>query len=188
MDEQIKRAIVAIVRPPLVGVMFVMRKTYSTFFGWYDRILARRAKNELALEVQENLSFLFTEYCGQFVPNDREPPSMLDLAKVTVAADDMRFMFSRDRGSIHAAVAPAHSPNEWQDLSALLQIIESREVEFSRLPSVARLLRPRMSQIKSAISQGEFHRTKELLSSVYDDGIQITRRRERALNRRLYGP
>jgi hypothetical protein len=188
MDDRLKRAIVAIVRPPVVASMFVLGKTYSTFFGWYDRRLAKRAKQEFALQVRQNLSFLFTEYGAQIITNDCEPPSILDLAKVTISTEDLRFVLTRDRGAVHGAVAAAHSPNDWQDLSALLKVIEGHETEYSRLPTIARLIEPRMSRLKRALSEAEYGKTKASLADIYDERFRATRRAEAALNRRLYGP
>jgi hypothetical protein len=189
MTDLSRRATVAIVRPPLIALRWILGNAYRILFSWWldDRLL-RHAREKFGAQVRENVPFLFTEHNATIVPNDREPPPYFDFAKVTVAAEDLRFIFTRDRGAVHLAVAPAYAPNEWQDFSALLKLIDGRETDYSRLQTIAGLLPSRMAQLKEILSEGRYPKTKELLSHVYEDRFEQTKRLEKSVNRRLYGP
>jgi len=188
MNDLIKRGIIAVIRPPLVALRFVIGKLYYTFFSWDEKRLIKKGNEEFVRQVREHLSFLFTEYGGQIMPNEREPPPYFDFAAVTIAAGGLCFLFTRDRGAVHVAIAPGYRANEWYDLHDLLRLIDGRDTDFSRLPTIARLLRSYTPQLQEVLSSDRYQRTRESLAEIREQGTEQTRRFEAALNRNLYRP
>jgi hypothetical protein len=187
MSGEIFRAIYPIIRPPLVALRYVLSKAYDLLFAWWlDKRLVGRSNRRFAADIRKNVPFLFAEYGAEVVPNDREPPPVLDLATVTISTDKLRFSFNRDRGSVQVAIAPAHSPHDWQDLSAILKVIESPEAGSSRLTMIARALRREMPRLELALSEARFQETRNLVGDIYNERLRIIERRERAIDRRLY--
>lgn len=146
--------------------------------------------DKFAAVVRENLLFLFTDYGAQLVPNEKETPPYFDWAQATITTDDLRFNFTRDHGMIFANVAPSHAFHDWQPLSAVLTAIgaadgSEREVEFSRLPTIAVWLRSEMPRLKEAMSERNFEKTKEQVSNICKRrNIQATLRLENELSER----
>ena len=169
-------------------VRSVLKKTYQLLVAWWlDEYLVKRRNERFSGDVREGVEFLFTKFSGRIVPNEREPPPLFDFARVTVEADDLRFSFTKDRGSVHVAVASEKLPGDWHDLSALLNVLGISEVEYSRLFTIARLLEANLSAIKEALSTGHIEQTKEALSEVYDSRSRAARRIEAQINRKIYG-
>jgi hypothetical protein len=157
---------------PMAVLGFLVLGIHKVFLSWWlDKRLARRHDRLLVEEIREDLEFLFNEFGAQVVPNEKETPPYFDWAQATVVTDDLRFSFTRDRGMIFANVAPKRSPNDWQELSAVLTVItmtdgSEREVEFTRLPTIAAELKPQMARVTDALSEGNFKQTMERVSNV----------------------
>jgi hypothetical protein len=156
-------------RPPGRGVMIGVHRVF--FSWWLDKRLARRNDKVLGQQIREDLEFLFTVYGAQLVPNAKETPPYFDWAQATVVTSDLRFNFTRDRGTIFANVAPEDFPKDWQELSSVLTAITvgdaaEQEIEFARLPTIARELEPRMALLKAALSTEHFEETKAAVLNI----------------------
>lgn len=186
--------------PPLalgVVVAGVMIGVHKVLFSWWlDKRLVRRNDRILSQRIRENLEFLFRDHGARLVPNERETQPYFDWAQATVVTGDLRFNFTRDRGTIFANVAPEDAPKDWQELSAVLTAITvgdaaEQEIEFSRLPTIARELEPRMALLKTALSADQFEKTKAAVSNIRKRRqIQARLRLEREIleRRRNRGP
>jgi hypothetical protein len=65
--------IVAIVRPPLIVLRFVVEKAYSALFGWwFDDRVVKKNHDALLADIHKHLGFLFEDFGAQIIPNDRE--------------------------------------------------------------------------------------------------------------------
>jgi len=150
----------------------------------------KRIDDKFAAVVRENLEFLFTSWGARLVPNEKETPPYFDWAQATIATDDLRFNFTRDHGMIFANVAPRHASHDWQPLSAVLTVIgaadgSEREVEFSRLPTIAVWLSSEMPRLREAMSEENFEKTKERVANIRKRRhIQATLRLEKELSER----
>ena len=195
MTEALKNRLVPLLRRPrdfpLAVLGFLAIGTHKVFFSWWlDKHLVRRNDQFLAQGIKENLEFLLNDYGAQLVPNERETPPYFDWAQTTVVTEDLRFNFTRDHGIIFANVAPSHAPTDWQELSAVLTAITNadgtdREVEFTRLPTMAAELKPQMLRVKDALSEGTFEKTKLAVSNIYKRrNIQATLRLQNDLSER----
>jgi hypothetical protein len=125
MGRQFNKLVVEIITPPLRVAGFVVSNVYSVLFGWYGKRLARRAQREFAQEVQEQMSFLFSDYDAQIVSKPEiKGRSDIDWPSVTLSADGMLFEFLLWRGDLSASVAPIHKPNDWDNLLLVLSLID----------------------------------------------------------------
>ena len=175
-ETHLKPRLVAVLERPqdlpfaVIGSLVV--GIHKVFFSWWlDRRLTRRNNRRFAQAVKENLRFLFSDYGAQLVSNKRPTPSYFDWAQATIVTDGLWFRFARDRGMVSAAVAPKYAPDDWQDLSAVLTAITvgdsaEQEIEFTRLPTIARELEPRMSLVAAALSLDRFEQTKAAASNI----------------------
>jgi hypothetical protein len=83
-----------VVRPPVGVIGFVGGKIYDLFFlkGEIERSGKRDA--EFESEVRRSLPFLFDEYGGRIVPDEKaEYPRPFDYALAFVFLEDLRFCF-----------------------------------------------------------------------------------------------
>ena len=195
MNAALKNRLLALLRRPrdlpLAVIGFLIIGIDKVFFSWWlSKRLAGRNDQVLAEGIKENLEFLFTDYDGQVVPNEKQTPPYFDWAQATVVTADLRFNFTRDRGIIFANVAPKQAPKDWQELSAVLTAIAiadgaEREVEFTRLPTIAVELKPQMLRVKDALSDRNFEGTKtSVLNICKRRNIQARLRLEKELSER----
>jgi hypothetical protein len=193
MSIELKRFVVAILRPPIIVLAFVLKTGYWLLLGWWlDDRLVRRENERFAQEIRKNMPVLFTQYGAKIIPNDREPPAAFDFAKVMVSVDELLFSLTRGRGSLAVHVASKLAPNEWHELSSVLSVLDMPEgvptqAEYYRLQTVERLLQAHMGRLKEAFAEGRYAETKERLSEVYERNVRATRRLEAQINRKLYG-
>jgi hypothetical protein len=110
---------------------------------WLDRRLARKDYERLSAEVQRKLQFLFTEYGGRVVPNDREYPLVFDYAVVTVAV-----------GKLRLGLSEAGTNSEWMSRPNMRPQRGKRSGPFSRLSPNRESFEVGPSTSGSKISEG----------------------------------
>jgi hypothetical protein len=189
MGRELNKLVVGIITPPLRVAGFVVSNVYSVLFGWYGKRLARRAQHEFAQAVQEQMSFLFSDYDAQIVSKPEiKGRSDIDWPSVTLSADGMLFEFLLWRGDLSASVAPIDKPNDWDDLLLVLSLIDEsvKREGVVDLSSLARLLKPRMMLLSQAFSEDTYAATKQHLSEAHAYDRVVTRQWENEINRRLY--
>jgi hypothetical protein len=92
------RCVVAVVRPPLLLLRFVVDSVYAALFAWWrDDLLIRKSNKEFLADIRRFLGFLFNECNAQILPNHRDPPAYFDWALVTISIDSIILKFLRDR-------------------------------------------------------------------------------------------
>jgi len=172
----------------------LLRSTVSTtgdlLFGRLDRRIARMNQARLAQEIQTELSFLFGTHRGNIVPNEGVPfPPSFDYAFVTVAVDDILIRFCRGRGDLGVHIASKLTPNEWHEVSLLLNLIEKNEnlerTGVLDLRDASRLMEAQMDQLKGAFVERPGNDLKQRLAAVYADDRVATREAEWEINKRL---
>ena len=90
------RVLAAVLRPPLLVLVFIFGNIYKLCFGWLDKRIARKNEERFADEIRAHLSFLFTEYGAHRTPNEGVPfPLPFDGACVTVAVGTLYLRFFR---------------------------------------------------------------------------------------------
>jgi hypothetical protein len=194
MSGEFYRLIYPVIRPPLVASRFVLGKLYSLFFGKLEIRIARKNEERLKNDLHEALSFCFSDYGAQIVPNEgvRFPPPM-DYATVTLLIRNLLLRFTRGDSSLGVQVSPESLPHEWHQFVQVLGLISATgqsepAQHFPRLVDIAQVLRPNMGRLIEVYSDDRLVETKEKLSEIDSQNYEITRRQEARINRKLYGP
>ncbi len=190
MSNEIYRRIVYELMRPIVLIGSVLSKVDSFLFGRYHIRASRRSERRFADEIQLNLSFLFTEYNGKIVLDRTiKYPRPFDYASVIVATDGLCWRFFRGRGELRVWVAPETAPNDWEELSSVLDAIEPDTAQCHSimfLKDAARLLRSHMDLLKKALSPNRYPELKERLAEMHKYERGVARQWETEINRRLY--
>ena len=143
-------------RPPLIVLRAVLAPLYDLAFGCLDRRSARKQEDQLARDIHFALKFLFTDYGGRIVPNRGVPfPPGFDYAFVTVEVHDLLVRFCRGRGELGALVTPTSRPNDWRELTLVLDPLMSepvhiREGDFRDIWELSRILEKEMKNLTVA--------------------------------------
>jgi hypothetical protein len=185
--------LVAIMRPPLVLLRFILSPVSKPVFGRVNIRIAKKNEAQLRQDVADALPFLFSEYAGHVVPNEGVPfPPSFDYAFVTVALDDLFLRVTRGRGDLGVNVAPAFAPSDWHELSLALSAItgqgDIQRKEFRDLWDVSRVLQPQMKALIAFFSPKQFRDLKQHLETEFYRPERIAIQEWQAeINRRLYG-
>jgi hypothetical protein len=161
------------------------------FFGRADKRLAQRQQDQLAIEIQQNLTFLFTEYGARIVPNTglRFPPGF-DYAIVTVEVGDVLFRFIRGRGDLDVQIATKINANDWHDISLVIGAIENPDEmqrrSFVTFSDIAALLKTNILRIQEAFSDARYASTQQHLANFKQYERVVRKQLQTEINRRLY--
>jgi hypothetical protein len=172
------RLLVAVLRPPLLVLGFVFGNLYKLCFGWLDRRVARQNEQRFADDIRNHLSFLFTEYRAQIIPNEdtRFPPGF-DVAYVTVAVGALRLRFGRGRGEFWVSVATEFAPHDWEDFRLVADNIgiwdtsQPRPDSYS-LETFADILLPRLAGLQEALSKERFEATLNRAAKTHNENVE----------------
>jgi hypothetical protein len=192
MRRTLNRWVVAILTPPFRAVGLVVTSLYSLLFGWYDKRLARMEQRRLEEEVREQLSFLFSTRNAHLLPSrEIDRLANIDWPTVTISVDGLLLRFRRWRGELQAYVATEREPNDWEELSLVLSLIETPE-NVERKPvywlsDVARWLKLNLDHMKNAFSEDHYSTLKKRLAEASKYDRVVARQWENEINRRLYG-
>jgi hypothetical protein len=137
--------------------------------------IARKNQQEFAKEIENQFPFLFKEHSARIVPNDPDvpfPPSF-DGAYVTVAADSIRFRFTRGRGDFLVEVAPPAAPTEWENLELVLATIADLPIRFEArdfwyMRTVARILPAVYQPLSDALKEDRFQNTLDAATDIHN--------------------
>jgi hypothetical protein len=108
---------------------------------------------------------------------------------VTVAAEGLLFRFVHWRDNRQLHVASERLPREWQELSKVLNVMESDN--FSRYSAVsfedsAHLLEHHLDLVMKAFSPDRYSDLKDQLEHAYRYDMAATRQLQNEINRKLY--
>ena len=112
---------------PLFGPpVWVLVKIYDLLFGPGELRRSKKREDRLARAVREDFLFLFNEYGAEIVPDaGTRHPQPFDYAMVIVVVGDLRLRFIRGRGELRIQVASKSSPNAWEELPSVLDLVDS---------------------------------------------------------------
>jgi hypothetical protein len=163
----------------LAALGFVVVKVHKYLFSWWAEPLEdRRRARAFQQDIQDKLSFLFTEHSARIIPNQGPKPNRshdFDMpAVVTIATNDLLFCFdcTRWRGevSLGVSVAPVGSPRDWYRLASALWAVGATDSPYTdpwtSLDSLADLLRARIDLLKDAFSEAHLADTRQKLWSL----------------------
>jgi hypothetical protein len=152
----------AILGPPLALAFGANR-------WWIEPLFHRRMQRDLADELRAALAFLFQEREGRIIERRSRPDGYSQSADVATAADGLILYFWRlanpDEYGVRAQVAPAHVPNDAQDLPFALMTIDP-ETPVNRhgwtsLSTVTVHLKSGYDSLKLSFSPENFETTKQ---------------------------
>jgi hypothetical protein len=133
---------------------------------------------------------LFNEYNGTIVPDGTiKYPRPFDYTSVVVSLEDMLFRFFRGRGELRVWVAPKIEPNDWEDLSLVLDAIAPESTprhSIIFLEDAGRLLRGYMDLLRHALSPSQYPELKGRLDEIRKYERVVAKQWETEINRRLY--
>src|SRR5690349_10264692 len=122
------RFFITVTTPIARTLAFIIGQTYSLLFGWYDKRLAREENLRLQRDLERNLSYFLATRDAKVTPV-KEIKSLKDIdwPSITVRLDGVVLKFVRWRGELQVYVAPERMPNDWVELSLLLNLIDVPE-------------------------------------------------------------
>ena len=171
------RIVVGTLRPPLIVLRFVFGNLFKLCFGWLDKRMARQNEQRFAEEIRTHLSFLFTEYGAQIIPNEGVPfPPSFDGAYVTLAVGTVRLRFLRGRGDFSVSVASKFAPQDWEDFRLIADGIgewdtsQPQPLNYS-LESFEGILRPRLGRLQEALSKDRFEATLNNAVKIHNESV-----------------
>jgi hypothetical protein len=171
------RILIAVLRPPLLVLGFILGNLYKLCFGWYDKRLARQHEQRFADDIRRCLPFLFSEHGAKVIPNEGVPfPPSFDGAYVTVAVGDLRLRFIRGRGDFSVRVASAFAPNDWEDFQLVADGvgqwgISKRGPRNYTLETFEPVLRSRLGRLQDALSKDRFETTLNDAVRTHNDSV-----------------
>jgi len=142
-----------IIRPLLLILRAILSPVYKLLFGWLDDRANTKWHKELEQEIRQQLSWLFDNYGAQVIPNTRQYPRAFDYAVVTVATNNVLLRFVRGRGELRADIAPAHSPDAWQELGEVIASYSSDQQRYYRLGDLSRVLQQNIEPLEQHSAQ-----------------------------------
>lgn len=181
----------------VIGFLFV--NTYKLLFGWWlEPLSGRKSDARLAEEIQNKLSFLFSEHGARIVPNEGRLRRGMDFAYTTIEVGNLRLHFITGRGDLAVRIAPKHAPSDWHDLALVVMALDTPQGLRARenlnwLEDVARVLRANLGRLNSAMSKTEYPVVRNRLNAIYDlptddlsrAGIRIPRHRSGTMFKRV---
>lgn len=171
------RLVIAIIRPPLLVIGFVVGHLYDLCFGWLDKRLARQHEQRFAEDIRANLSFLFSEHAAEIIPNEGTPfPPPFDGAYVTVAVGNLLLRFVRGRGDFSVEVASSFAPQDWEDFRLVADGISKWDIPQSRpehyaLETFAGILQSRIKALQEVRSKERFEQTLNTAVQKHNESV-----------------
>jgi hypothetical protein len=178
-----------LMRPILVPTFWLLEQAYKLFFARSDLRSSMEREQRFAQEVRANLSILFHDYAGTIVADEAtKHPRPFNYAVVVVQLEDISFRFVRGRGEFRVQVKPNPAPSDWEELPLVLHLIDQAfELrEFASLPGIEAALRPRIGQLKKALSADGYANLHQHLADVHKRERAVIKQWETEINRKLY--
>ena len=148
---------------------------YKLFLGWWlNPVLEKRSQAELRQWVRADFAFLFQDFGGQFVPNERADKNEI---VVTIEAEHLRVTVSRHHGDYGIVVARRDHPGVAESLASILELIYEnggslRKPSFVNLAELGELFRSKFDDIQVALSKERYFDTVTAIDRKHQLGIQ----------------
>jgi hypothetical protein len=185
-----QRAVIAIVRPPVILLRFVFGSIYDLLFSRMDLRAAQERKKDLELEIRYGLPFLFTEWNAAVVSEPLDPKNVppFDYAVVTLSVGLLFLHFTSGREEF--VVQVAREPTLFHELTTLLCAMDVsptvRRNSVNSIDQARSILKEYLPEISRAFSGTEYVVIKVNLDDIYARDRVITKQLETEINRRLY--
>jgi hypothetical protein len=148
---------------------------YKLIVGWWlNPILDRRYEHRFREQVRTDLAFLFHDFDGQFVPNER-PDKYATL--VTVEASELRVVVSQHHGDYGISVARRDSPEIKESLESVLEAIYEqggtrRKPQYASLAELGELFREKFTEVQMSLSKENYAGTAAAIDRNHQMGMQ----------------
>ena len=117
LREFFKFFILSLIRPVLLLCGALVSSVYNVLFAWWlDPWTFKRRQTRFEREIQTEYSWLFDEYNARIMPM-KPYRRAFDYVMTTVALGDLLLRFVRGNAEFRVDIAPAHAPNDWNDLA-----------------------------------------------------------------------
>jgi hypothetical protein len=160
-------------------IKFIVVGSYRLIFAWWlGNLLDKRAEQHLKHRVRHDLGFLFSDFAGRFVRNDKSYPGG---RVVTLETGNVLLRIAHDRGEDFVDLAPQSEPREWEALALGLMAIRVNppvtmaenlppRPSFLALSDIAPQLKSQFAQLNEAYAAGKYQSTKQTLEMIH--GLQ----------------
>jgi len=148
---------------------------YKLIVGWWlNPIVDRRYEQKFREQVRTDLAFLFHDFDGQLVPNER-PDKYATL--VTVEASELRVVVSQHHGDYGISVARRDSPEVKESLESVLEAIYERDgtrrkPRYISLTELGELFREKFTEVQMALSKENYADTAAAIDRSHQMGMQ----------------
>jgi hypothetical protein len=148
---------------------------YRLFFKWWlNPLLDRRFERKLQEDVRTDLAFLFRDFGGRFVANERV---YRNATVVTVEAADLRIVISQHHGDYGISVGRQDHPEKGESLDSILSVVYESEGSVFRpayadLKDLGSLLREKFDQVQMALSEARYSDTVAAVDKRHQQGME----------------
>lgn len=148
---------------------------YKLFFGWWlNPLLSRHDERELQEKVRSDLAFLFYDFDGRFVANERTHKYV---TQATVEAADLRVAISQHHGDYGISVARRDRPEGGESLDSILRVIYEQEGSpheptYVNLADLGQLFQKKFNQVQIALSDEQYPETVAAIDREHRHGMQ----------------
>ena len=130
---------------------------------WWTKRKRRLKEDKLKGYVRQNLSFLFSEWGAEFVPNE-EYSSKCGVVHATLEVGQLRLKFVSLRDGSYTEVAAKHAPKQWEEISTALKAIQaqqqvddaekiSSQLTYLPISMLAPLLKRHLASLQRSLSE-----------------------------------
>ena len=189
--RQLYRWVIQILGPPVRMLAYVVGLPFSPLLAFYNKRWARRELSRLEQEIHDQISFLFSDYNAQTIPAvETKRLEAVDWPTVTMRIPGLLLKFVRWQGELQIYLTPEQTPDDWTELSMLLNVIDVPE-KIDRRPDykmseAAGWLKSNLGRISAAFSGDQYADLKERLADVHKRDQLVARQWQTEINRRLY--
>lgn len=148
---------------------------YKVLVGWWlDPLSDKHFEKKLQEQVRADLAFLFQDFHGQFVANNRTYKNEI---VVTIETADLRVVVGQHHGDYGISVAPRVSPEMAESLVSVLKVIYEkdgslREPVFMNLAELGELFRQKFNEVQTAVSREHYSDTVAAIDKSHQLGMQ----------------
>jgi hypothetical protein len=153
---------------------------YHRLFGAADQRAAVQASEKLRSDVEREWATLLRVHHGTYHPiPTEEVRAAFDYGSATFDFDDFNIEVNRGRGELGTRVSAKSAPNDWVDLSSLLDVSNHQQSDElganASLLDIANVLHKNWSFISSRLSSENLQATKKTLRVAANEVLERLR-------------
>ena len=136
---------------------------------WWAKRELRLKEDKLKKCIDQDLSFLFSDWGAKLVPNDAYS-SKFGVVHATLEVGQLRLRAVSFRDGFYMEVTAAHAPNQWEEVSTVMQAIQATPQVPTYLPisKLAPLLRLHLGSLQTSLSETNYPSTWRAIQSLKD--------------------